>query len=269
MSDQNDLLTALRDVGVASPAVGDAGDEHVRAALGREITGRRRSGRRVRLPFGTRSIALIPAVLLVTAVTAATAGTVVLVNAPTRLFEHSPPGSCCTGIPHQTVIPSTVRKIDTFRVPGVGPVQYWVADTAQHGLCQALRRPDGTWAGNFDHGTGGGQIPGCGPTRAQVVVRQGNSHVGLAPMSVDEASVVMKGRAGPWWDIYYGIASADDPAGVKDPVNGLTAPLIDGRFFVMAVKQKGNCDGCDILRAIDAAGHVLPANYGPKQDRNH
>jgi hypothetical protein len=88
-------------------------------------------------------------------------------------------------------------------------------------------------------------------------------------MSVDEQSVSMKHRAGPWWDIYYGIVSADHPAVVKDPVNGHTAPLIDGRFFVMVVKQPGNCAGCDILRAIDAAGHVRPANYGPKQDRNH
>jgi len=75
MSDPTDFLIALLDVGAATPAVGDAGDEQVRAALEREINGRRRSGRRIRLPFGTRSIALIPAALLVTAATAAAAGT--------------------------------------------------------------------------------------------------------------------------------------------------------------------------------------------------
>jgi hypothetical protein len=155
MSETTDFLIALRDVGVSGPIVGDAGDGHVRAALQREISGRRRSGRRIRVPF-TRSIALMPAALLVTAVAAAAAGTVALVNAgPTTLFEHSRAGASGTGIPHQRVIPATVRKIDAFQVPGVGLVQYWVADTAQHGVCQALRRPDGTWAGYPDHGTPG------------------------------------------------------------------------------------------------------------------
>jgi hypothetical protein len=89
------------------------------------------------------------------------------------------------------------------------------------------------------------------------------------PMSVDEQSVSMKASAGPWWDIYFGIVSADGAAGVKDPGNGQTAPLIDGRYFVMVVKGAGSCQGCNNLRAISAAGHVLPANYGPKQYRNH
>ena len=88
------------------------------------------------------------------------------------------------------------------------------------------RRPDGTWAGYPDNGTGGGQIPGCGPTRAQVVASQGDSHVGLLPMSVDRQSV-------------------------------------------MVVRLRGKCGGCDNLRAIGAAGHILPANYGPEQYRNH
>jgi hypothetical protein len=270
MSDTTDLLIALLDVGVASPAVGDAGDDHVRAALQREINGRCRSGRRIRLPFGTRSIALIPAALLVTAVTAAAAGTVALVNAsPTTLFENNPSGASDSGIPHQTVIPSTVRMIDTFQLPRVGPVEYWVADATHGGLCEALRRPDGTWAGYPDHGTGAGQMPGCGPTRAQVVALQGDGHQGLLPSSVDEQSVSMKDSAGAWWDIYFGIVSANGAAGVKDPVNGQTAPLIDRRYFVMVVKQTGNCGACDYLRAIDAAGNVLPANYGPKQYRDH
>jgi hypothetical protein len=30
-----------------------------------------------------------------------------------------------------------------------------------------------------------------------------------------------------------------------------------------------NRNGCDSIRAIDAAGSVLPANYGPEQHRNH
>jgi hypothetical protein len=204
--DTTDLLTALRDVGVASPAVGDPGDTRVRRALEREINGRCRPGRRVRLPFGSRSIALMLAGLLTIAMTtAAAAGTVALFQAnPTTLFKKSPPEVSSTGVPHETVIPSTVRVIDTFTVPGVGVVRYWVADTAQHGLCQAFRRPDGTWAGYPDHGTGAGNLPGCGPTRAQLVEAQGNNHVGWGPISVDEQSISMTDSAGRWWDVYYG-----------------------------------------------------------------
>jgi hypothetical protein len=274
MRDATDLLSALRDVGVAVPTAGDRGDERVRRAVEHEIKGRRRSGRRLRLPFSGRSIALMPAALLTIAVTAAAAaagaGTVALfASSPTRLFEQSPTAPSRPGLPHETVVASTVHVIDTFRVPGVGPVQYWVADTAQHGLCQALRRPDGTWAGYADHGTGGGQMPGCGPTRAQVVAAQDNSHVGLAPMSVDEQSVSIRDPAGRWWDIYFGIVAADGAAGVKDIATGHIAPLIDERYFVMVVRRHGNCMGCDNLRAIDAAGKLLPADYGPAQDRNH
>jgi hypothetical protein len=44
---------------------------------------------------------------------------------------------------------------------------------------------------------------------------------------------------------------------------GQTAPLIEGRFFVLVVRRPGNCAGCDNLQAIDAAGNNPPANYGP------
>jgi hypothetical protein len=37
----------------------------------------------------------------------------------------------------------------------------------------------------------------------------------------------------------------------------------------MVVRRVGSCDGCDNLRAINSAGDILPANYGPEQDRNH
>jgi hypothetical protein len=264
MSDTTDLLTALRDVGVAGPAAGDSGDGRVRSALEREINGPRRRCPRVQLPFGSRSIALMPAALLTFTVTAAAAaGTVALFQAsPTTLFKKSPPEVSGAGVPHEVVILSTVHVIDTFTVPGVGAVQYWVADTAQHGLCQAFRRPDRAWAGYPDNGSGAGQLPGCGPTREQLVVAQGNSHVGLAPMSVDEQSVSIKDLAGRWWDIYYGVVSANGAVRVKDPANGQTAPLIDGRYFVMVGRRPGSCAGCDNLRAIDAAGNILPANYG-------
>ncbi len=273
MGDATDLLTALGDVGVTSPIAGDCGDEQVRGALEREMSGRRRP-RRVRLPFSNRSFALIPAMLIMAGATTAAAGTLAVLHAdPTALFQKNS-RSASTGVPlprRQTVIPSTVRVIDTVQVPGVGAVQYWVADTAQHGLCQAMRRPNGSWAGYSDRGTSGGQVPGCEPTRQQVVAAMtaaegGKLRVGLGPMSVDEQSVAIKDATGRWWGIYYGIVSAGGAAGVKDPVTGQTVPLIGDRYFVMVARRAGNCDGCDSLRAINAAGDILPANYGPERD---
>jgi hypothetical protein len=277
MVDATDLLTALADVGVTSPAAGDRGEVRIRGALEREIAGRRRAPRRFRLPFSNRNIALIPAVLVMAGATTAAAGTLAVLHAdPTALFrKNTPSGSTVPGLPRkQTVIPSSVRMIDSFRVPDLGAVQYWVADTAEHGVCEAFRRPDGTWAGYADHGTGGGQLPGCGPTREQTVAAMtaaegGKLRVGLSPMSVDERSVSIKDSTGRWWDIYYGIVSADRAAGVKNPATGQTAPLIDDRYFVMVARQTGACAGCDNLRAINAAGDILPANYGPEQYRNH
>jgi hypothetical protein len=274
MSDGIDLLFALRNVGVDVPADGDPGDARVRRSVQRAIDGKSTGQRRrLRLPFGRRSIALLPTALLVTVATAAAAGTVGLLTAsPTNLFKHNPG---FFGVPHtpQTVIPSTVRRITTFEVPGLGHVQYWIGATRQHGLCQAMRLPNKTWA--VMPGTVGnaGTMPGCGPTRRQQVIAQGNSRVGLLPMSVDEQSISLKGRSGEWLDVYYGVVDANGAAGVIDPRNRRTAPLINGRYFVMVVPlgrfHRGICMGCENLRAINATGTVLPANYGPMQYRNH
>jgi hypothetical protein len=274
MFDATDLLSALGDVGVTSPAAGDRGDKQVKAALECEISGRPRPSRRFRLPFSGRSIALIPAMLIMAGATTAVAGTVALFHAdPTALFANTPETSPAgPGLPLETAIPSTVRMIDTFQVPDLGAVQYWVADTAEHALCQALRLPDGNWVGYQENRPVVGST--CYPTRQQVVdaliaAQGGKLRVGLLPMSVDERSASIKDSTGRGWDVYYGVVSADGAAGVKDPVNGQTAPLIDGRYFVMVGQRPGNCVGCDNLRAIDKNGHILPANYGPQQDRNH
>lgn len=269
MPDTTDLLTALRDVGVEPPAAGDAGDRRLRSALEREIAGRRRARRRLRLPFGTRSITLVPGLLLVTVATTAAAATVALVNAnPTTLFQRSQQGNHRPG-QRQTVIPSTVRKLATVIVPGVGPVQAWIADTEQHGTCWALRGPGGSWLTLAMDDRSAGIVPGCAPTRKQVVLAQGNSPVGLAPMSADDLTNSIRDTSGRWWDIYYGTATADGAAAVRDQSTGKTARLIDGRYFILVERQTTNCDGCDDIRAIDAAGRVLPANYGPAQYRDH
>ncbi|MGH3264172.1 MAG: hypothetical protein ACRDNS_19500 [Trebonia sp.] len=270
------LLRALGDVEVTSPAAGDPESEQVRGALEREISRPRRPRRRLRLPFGGRSIALIPAVVIMAGATTAVAATLALsqVN-PTTLFQSSPSSTPGLGLPKQTAIPSTVRMIGTVHVPDVGAVQYWMADTAQHGLCQALRLPGGTWVG-YKSADGSNSIPEptCYPTRQQVVAAMmaaqgGKLRVGLNPMSVDENTASVTDSAGRSWDIYYGIVSAVGAVGVTDPTTGQTAPLIDGKYFAMVAQQPGSCAGCDDLRAINAAGDSLPADYGPVQDRDH
>jgi hypothetical protein len=274
MSETTNRLLKLGDLGITVPVTGDSGDGHVRAVLAEAIAGRPRAGRRLRVPLGTRSVALLPAALVVAVATAAAAGTFSLLDAsPTVLFQHNPGAR---GVPHiavETVIPSTVHRIAAFTVPGLGRVQYWVGATKQHGLCQAMRLPDRTWAvlpGSV--GGSAGTMPGCGATRKQQVLAQGNGSE-LLPMSVDEQSISLKNRNGEWFDVYYGIVDAEAPAGVKDPANSRTATLIQGRYFVLIAPlgpfHRGMCMGCADLRAINSAGHFLPANYGPVQFRNH
>jgi hypothetical protein len=209
----------------------------------------------------------MPAALLVTVATAAAAATVALVNAdPTTLFASNPQGEAGW---HQTVIPSTVRKLAAVDVPGVGPVQYWVADTEQHGRCWGLRGPSGAWLTLAMDDRSAGSVPGCGPTREHQVLAQGNGSVGLLPMSVDYYNNAVRDSSGQWWAIYYGTVTADGAAAVRDQSTGKTAPVIAGRYFILVERQTTNCIGCDDIRAVDAAGSVLPANYGPEQYRNH
>jgi hypothetical protein len=89
------------------------------------------------------------------------------------------------------------------------------------------------------------------------------------PMSVDYLDDAVKNSRGQWWDIYFGTVTANDPVAVRDETTGRTAKLIDGRYFILSERLTTNLIGGDTIRAIDAAGHPLPANYGPAQYRNH
>jgi hypothetical protein len=283
MRDMNDALYALRDAGVTVPAPGDPGEDRIRATLARELTSPRRlRRRRIRLPFAGRTIALVPTLLGVTVATAAAAvgATALLQSGPVAVFKHNA-GTVAIGGGREIVIPSSAHVIGRFTIPGVGPVQYWIAATKQHGLCQAFARAHGTWPGNAAHSATARFVGSCDPTREQVVVQEmriaRTTHQplqGLAPMSVDEQSAQIEGTDGRWWVIYYGVVSADGATAVENPRTNQTAPLIDGRYFVM-LSHPGpgpngtKCVGCDNLRAINAQGMVLEADYGPKQYRNH
>jgi hypothetical protein len=283
MSDMNDALYAMRDVGVSLPESGDAGEDQIRSELAGEFSSRSPLGhRRIRLPFVGRTIALIPALLGVTVATAAAAvgASALLQSGPVAVFRHNAQPVGAVGSALELVIPTSAHVIDRFTIPGVGPVQYWIANTKQHGLCQAFARAHGIWPGNAAHSPTARFVGDCRPTREQQVHQQmkaaaaGQGFTGLLPMSVDEQLVSVQGTDRRWWVIYYGVVSANGAVAVKNPRTRRTAPLINGRYFVM-LSHPGpgpngtSCVGCDNLRAINARGKVLEANYGPAQYRNH
>jgi hypothetical protein len=282
MSDMNDALYAMRDVGVSLPESGDAGEDQIRSELAREFASRSPlRHRRIRLPFVGRTIALIPALLGVTVATAAAAvgASALLQSGPVPVFRHNAQPVGAVGSAPELVKPASAHVIDQFTIPGVGPVQYWIANTKQHGLCQAFARAHGTWPGNAAHSPTARFVGDCRPTREQIVHQEmegatDQNFTGLLPMSVDEQSVSVQGTDRRWWVIYYGVVSANGAVAVKNPRTRQTAPLINGRYFVM-LSHPGpgpngtSCVGCDNLRAINARGKVLEADYGPAQYRNH
>lgn len=282
MSDMNDALYAMRDVGISLPESDDAGEDQIRSELAREFASRSLlAHRRIRLPFVGRTIALIPALLGVTVATAAAAvgASALLQPGPVAVFRHNAQPVGPVGSAPELVIPASAHVIDQFTIPGVGLVQYWIANTKQHGLCQAFARAHGTWPGNPAHSPTARFVGDCRPTREQIVRQEmkdatGQNFTGLAPMSVDEQSVSVQGTNRRWWVIYYGVVSANGAVAVKNPRTRQTAPLINGRYFVM-LSHPGpgpngtSCVGCDNLRAINARGKVLEADYGPRQYRNH
>lgn len=282
MRDTTDALYAMRDAGVSVPQPGDAGEKRIRAALVREITGRRTlRHRRIRLPFAGRTIALVPALLGVTVATAAAVGaSALLQSGAVAVFRHNAQPVGPVGSAPELVIPASARVIDQLTIPGVGVVQYWIANTKQNGLCQAFARARGTWPGNPAHSATARFVGSCAPTREQQVrqemrdARVSHHFVGLLPMSVDEQSASVQGTDGRWWVIYYGVVSAAGATAVKNPRTRQTAQLIDGRYFVLLSHpgpgpNGSSCVGCDNLRAINAHGDVLKADYGPEQYRNH
>jgi hypothetical protein len=282
MSDMNNALYAMRDVGISLPESGDAGEDEIRSELAREFASRSPlRHRRIRLPFVGRTVALIPALLGVTVATAAAAvgASALLQSGPVAVFRHNAQPVGAVGSAPELVIPASARVIDQFTIPGVGPVKYWIANTKQHGLCQAFARAHGTWPGNAARSSTARFVGDCRPTREQSVHQEmegatGQNFTGLLPMSVDEQSVSVQGTDRRWWVIYYGVVSATHAVAVNNPRTRQTAPLINGRYFVM-LSHPGpgpngtSCVGCDNLRAINARGKVLEADYGPAQYRNH
>jgi hypothetical protein len=176
-------------------------------------------------------------------------------DTPVQLFENNPEvaGATPAALWHQTAIASTVRRIKTFTVPGVGAIQYWVANTDQQGICTALRLPDGEWAGLQHDGRVAGSMPGCRPTREQLSRRGA-----LLLDGFDYEQTTATGSTGQSWTIQYGAVSVPSATQVRETVNGVTTPVIDGRYFAIALPGGPAKDWGD-------NGHLVALNTGGRR----
>ncbi len=299
MADLNDTLLAVRYAGIPNlPDTGDAGDRHAQQALEREMTG---SGswrpawttRRIRVG----AFAVAPVAALAVAATAAAAATVAVAISATSLFQQNP--AAIPGGPPQTVLPATVRQVDSVTIPDYGTVVAWGATTQQGGLCLALKLPDGTWAG-LPPGTAtvSGPVPGCFTTRQQMVVNHeavapGQQPTGMAPMPLELWDETVVNSTGQHWDIYVGYVEAQGTAAtVRSPITGVSAPVTSDGYYMLAEPTAHNsqipgmappknapappknapqgeynpntlCEGCDggYLQVLNAAGQPLQPDY--------
>jgi len=127
-----------------------------------------------------------------------------------------------------------------------------VADTEQHGICTALRLPDGTWAGLQNDGHAGGTMPGRRPTRQQL---SGGALVLNGFDFEDSAAIANDGQR---WVIAYGVVSAPRQAArVRDTVSAASVPVIDGRYFAIAFRPVANDSDDNHLEAVDASGQTV------------
>jgi hypothetical protein len=275
-----ELLALIGDVGVPEPLQPSI-TRTARAALEREIEANASPrGPRLRRRLARRSVLLPSALLLTTAVAAAATGLVPLpgmldfarrnVSDPAlTLFRKSIPyqggtvsrikDGKATIVPYkETVIPSSVRMVATPAVPGVGAVQFWAGDTKQHGYCTALRLPDGSWAGLKNFKQVGGAIPGCQPTRRQV------GWGALIISGFDDTDAAVLTSSGRELILTYGqIVAPGHPTRVHDRYSGATAPLIDGRYFLIVTHATASGDGDADLVALNTSGKVVADEQKP------
>jgi hypothetical protein len=167
------------------------------------------------------------------------------------------PGAPITPYP-ETVIPSTARELGTFALAGVGTIQYWTADTRQHGVCGALRLPDGVWVGLQKHPVDG-SMPGCWPTRNQT---------GRGALIIDGFDYITSGvigRQGQRWLLAYGAVSVPQTTTrVLDIHSGTDAAIVSDNHFVIALHPVGNDWGDYLhLKAFDAAGQRIATQGKP------
>jgi hypothetical protein len=204
----------------------------------------------------SRRGALVLAALAVGVGTAWAAGG----SSPLELFQSNPQDDGAPGsLWHQKVIASTVHRVTVIAIPSVGTVQFWYAESAQHGWCGALRLPGGGWiardGGPLD---GGGAVPGCQPTRQQVN-GAGEPVFVLNGFDYVEGDVDARAEGHGFWRITYGIVEGrHQPVRVVDRVSGRSAPVLEGHLFALAVldPDPSKLNAMQLV-ALDADGRVV------------
>ena len=180
---------------------------------------------------------------------------------PAQLFRENPVARdlpAGSALWHQTVLPRTVTRAETISIAGVGRLQLWVASSRQHGVCSAIRLPNGDWAGlGVSRMDEGGSVPGCHPTRQQI--NRSGSPV-YAIDGFDYQETLVRGHDGRSWRIEYG--TINPPHGrarrVRDALSGITASVADGRWFAIVFPiHHPQAMPHWRLEALSATGHVI------------
>jgi hypothetical protein len=257
----------LDRVRAANPAPAVAIDNHELFAAIIESPGDPRLGRaRVRRRlFRSRPLALFVVWLALAASGTAGAAKLGLIpdfgvfarDTPAQLFKANPSG-IGPGAHRQVVNLRTVHRVASATVPGLGAYEYWIALSRKGWLCSAIRLPDRTWAdtslkpSKFEIS---GPVPGCGWSWPD----HGYAYYPSSVRSPD----------GHRWRLIWGYGpSTGRPAAVRDKFSGVTAPIGDGRYFIIVLPmcgQHGMPRCSDYSRnpptfqfqTLDASGRVL------------
>lgn len=128
------------------------------------------------------------------------------------------------------VLLDTVRQVATITVPGLGELQYWVADSTHHWLCAAMRLPDGSWIGTANKYQIGGSVPGCLPPPPNC-----NGCPNLHGFDLLDTPILPIGRRGTWMLFYGSVPTTGHPTAIRDLRTGLTAPIVAGRYVAIVL----------------------------------
>jgi hypothetical protein len=187
-------------------------------------------------------------------------------SGPLALFASNPQDDGVPGsVWHQEVVPSTVHRVTEVVIPSVGAIEFWYAETAQHGWCGGLRVPGGDWIAR-DQGplNGGGAVPGCQPTREDINAA-GDPVLIINGFDYVEGDVDARAEGHGFWRITYGVVDGRRPAvRVTDRVSGRSTPVLEGRLFARAIPDPDPSRPHEIeLVARDAFGRIVAQEHGP------
>lgn len=231
---------------------------------------------RKRPTFARRAVRVAVALAVLAVMTAGVAWAVgAFKTTPRALFKANPQGEMnaaigLRGIWDQKAIPDSVKKVASVNIPNVGPVAFWYGRATKGGWCAALRLSNGDWLGtpeaHFLHlgpggrsiGMGGGVVPGCFATEKQMH----DAKQGHAPTGFDCVQDEIDARGvGELWQIRYGLVTAPRAVKVRDLNSGKSTHVIDGTFFLLAIRHPPRHLLALHLIAYNKAGNVV-ANGG-------